>query len=153
MVEAYQNCLPRVQLYGPTNVAPVISKVARVAAAAERSGEASVGAGRRGCGGSWACWVVCAGWGPGQGTVRWEPGGGPEVREAEGTQRWRGGRGSAPKPRWRHRHSSHRAGSCPLELTSPVPSTPPHGQPRLCVVLWCVCGHVAWMWFLILIFF
>ncbi|KAG8508138.1 Copine-7, partial [Galemys pyrenaicus] len=40
MVEAYQNCLPRVQLYGPTNVAPVISKVARMAAAEERTGEA-----------------------------------------------------------------------------------------------------------------
>lgn len=43
MVEAYQNCLPKVQLYGPTNVAPVISKVARMAAAEERTGEASVG--------------------------------------------------------------------------------------------------------------
>lgn len=44
VVAAYQNCLPRVQLYGPTNVAPVISKVARMAAAEERTGEASVGA-------------------------------------------------------------------------------------------------------------
>ncbi|KAM7332315.1 hypothetical protein ACRRTK_009023 [Alexandromys fortis] len=42
VVEAYQNCLPKVQLYGPTNVAPVISKVARMAAAEERTGEASV---------------------------------------------------------------------------------------------------------------
>ncbi|XP_045845456.1 copine-7 isoform X2 [Meles meles] len=41
VVEAYQNCLPRVQLYGPTNVAPIISKVARMAAAEQRSGEAS----------------------------------------------------------------------------------------------------------------
>ncbi|XP_045044377.2 copine-7 isoform X1 [Desmodus rotundus] len=41
VVEAYQRCLPRVQLYGPTNVAPVISKVARVAAAEEHTGEAS----------------------------------------------------------------------------------------------------------------
>lgn len=41
VVEAYQNCLPRVQLYGPTNVAPIISKVARMAAAEERTGEAS----------------------------------------------------------------------------------------------------------------
>ncbi|VCX38256.1 unnamed protein product, partial [Gulo gulo] len=41
VVEAYQNCLPRVQLYGPTNVAPIISKVARMAAAEEHSGEAS----------------------------------------------------------------------------------------------------------------
>uniref|UniRef100_A0A8C9JCY2 Copine 7 n=1 Tax=Panthera tigris altaica TaxID=74533 RepID=A0A8C9JCY2_PANTA len=43
VVEAYRNCLPRVQLYGPTNVAPVISKVARMAAAEESTGEASVG--------------------------------------------------------------------------------------------------------------
>uniref|UniRef100_A0A8C4PFG5 Copine-7 n=1 Tax=Equus asinus asinus TaxID=83772 RepID=A0A8C4PFG5_EQUAS len=41
VVEAYQNCLPRVQLYGPTNVAPVISKVACMAAAEEHTGEAS----------------------------------------------------------------------------------------------------------------
>uniref|UniRef100_A0A8C8Z9G4 Copine 7 n=1 Tax=Prolemur simus TaxID=1328070 RepID=A0A8C8Z9G4_PROSS len=41
VVQAYQNCLPRVQLYGPTNVAPIISKVARMAAAEERTGEAS----------------------------------------------------------------------------------------------------------------
>ncbi|XP_054426244.1 copine-7 [Pteronotus mesoamericanus] len=41
LVEAYQRCLPRLQLYGPTNVAPVISKVAGWAAAEERTGEAS----------------------------------------------------------------------------------------------------------------
>ncbi|XP_021526686.2 copine-7 isoform X1 [Aotus nancymaae] len=41
VVEAYRNCVPRVQLYGPTNVAPIISKVARVAAAEERTAEAS----------------------------------------------------------------------------------------------------------------
>ncbi|XP_021075642.1 copine-7 isoform X2 [Mus pahari] len=41
VVEAYQNCLPKVQLYGPTNVAPIISKVARMAAAEESTGEAS----------------------------------------------------------------------------------------------------------------
>ncbi|XP_044238243.2 copine-7 isoform X3 [Ursus arctos] len=41
VVEAYRNCLPRVQLYGPTNVAPIISKVARMAAAEEHTGEAS----------------------------------------------------------------------------------------------------------------
>lgn len=28
MVEAYQNCLPKIQLYGPTNIAPIIQKVA-----------------------------------------------------------------------------------------------------------------------------
>lgn len=43
VVEAYQNCLPQVQLYGPTNVAPIISKVARMAAAEEHTEEASVG--------------------------------------------------------------------------------------------------------------
>ncbi|NWH28614.1 CPNE7 protein, partial [Grus americana] len=36
-------CLPKIQLYGPTNVAPIISKVARVAADEERTKEASVG--------------------------------------------------------------------------------------------------------------
>ncbi|KAM5295625.1 copine-7 isoform 2-T2 [Glossophaga mutica] len=41
VVQAYQRCLPRVQLYGPTNVAPVISKVARLAEAEERTSEAS----------------------------------------------------------------------------------------------------------------
>ncbi|NWJ07005.1 CPNE4 protein, partial [Crypturellus undulatus] len=29
VVESYQSCLPKIQLYGPTNVAPIISKVAR----------------------------------------------------------------------------------------------------------------------------
>lgn len=43
MVEAYQNCLPMVQLYGPAHVAPITSKVARLAAAEAHSGEASVG--------------------------------------------------------------------------------------------------------------
>lgn len=42
VVESYQNCLPKIQLYGPTNVAPIISKVARVAAEEERTKEASV---------------------------------------------------------------------------------------------------------------
>ncbi|XP_012891110.1 PREDICTED: copine-7 [Dipodomys ordii] len=41
VVEAYQNCLPKVQLYGPTNVAPIITKVARMAATEEHTGEAS----------------------------------------------------------------------------------------------------------------
>lgn len=58
VVEAYQNCLPRVQLYGPTNVAPIISKVARVAAAEERTGEASVGAR-----GAWCMRGACVVWG------------------------------------------------------------------------------------------
>ncbi|KAJ8271411.1 hypothetical protein COCON_G00102700 [Conger conger] len=32
VVEAYQNCLPKIQLYGPTNVAPIISRLAKLAA-------------------------------------------------------------------------------------------------------------------------
>uniref|UniRef100_A0A8C9VA53 Copine 4 n=1 Tax=Scleropages formosus TaxID=113540 RepID=A0A8C9VA53_SCLFO len=28
VVDAYQNCLPKIQLYGPTNIAPIIQKVA-----------------------------------------------------------------------------------------------------------------------------
>ncbi|XP_073515296.1 copine-7 isoform X1 [Phyllobates terribilis] len=41
IVESYQNCLPKIQLYGPTNVAPIISRVARLAAEEERTKEAS----------------------------------------------------------------------------------------------------------------
>lgn len=44
VVEAYQNCLPGVQLYGPANVAPIISKVARRATAEPHTQEGSVGA-------------------------------------------------------------------------------------------------------------
>uniref|UniRef100_A0A8C5S2U2 Copine 7 n=1 Tax=Laticauda laticaudata TaxID=8630 RepID=A0A8C5S2U2_LATLA len=42
VVESYQSCLPKIQLYGPTNVAPIISKVAKVAANEEKTQEASV---------------------------------------------------------------------------------------------------------------
>ncbi|KAB1260585.1 Copine-7, partial [Camelus dromedarius] len=42
VVEAYQNCLPGVQLYGPANVAPIISKVARRATAEPHTQEGSV---------------------------------------------------------------------------------------------------------------
>ncbi|CAM9807249.1 unnamed protein product [Lampetra planeri] len=41
VVEAYQNCLPKLQLYGPTNIAPIIAKVAKVAAEEEITGQAS----------------------------------------------------------------------------------------------------------------
>ncbi|XP_041077232.1 copine-7-like [Polyodon spathula] len=41
VVEAYQSCLPKIQLYGPTNVAPVINKVAKLAAEEEKSKDAS----------------------------------------------------------------------------------------------------------------
>ncbi|XP_053179499.1 copine-7 [Scomber japonicus] len=32
VVEAYQNCLPKIQLYGPTNVSPIINRLAKQAA-------------------------------------------------------------------------------------------------------------------------
>uniref|UniRef100_A0A670YS05 Copine 7 n=1 Tax=Pseudonaja textilis TaxID=8673 RepID=A0A670YS05_PSETE len=41
VVESYQSCLPKIQLYGPTNVAPIITKVAKVAANEEKTQEAS----------------------------------------------------------------------------------------------------------------
>uniref|UniRef100_A0A8D0GR17 Copine 7 n=1 Tax=Sphenodon punctatus TaxID=8508 RepID=A0A8D0GR17_SPHPU len=41
VVECYQNCLPKIQLYGPTNVSPIITKVAKVAAGEEQTKEAS----------------------------------------------------------------------------------------------------------------
>lgn len=41
MVEAYQNCLPKIQLYGPTNVAPIINRIAKLAAG-EETKDASV---------------------------------------------------------------------------------------------------------------
>uniref|UniRef100_A0A8C9SM34 Copine 7 n=1 Tax=Scleropages formosus TaxID=113540 RepID=A0A8C9SM34_SCLFO len=41
VVEAYQNCLPKIQLYGPTNVAPIISRLAKLAAREEITVEAS----------------------------------------------------------------------------------------------------------------
>lgn len=41
IVEAYQNCLPRVKLHGPTNFSPIINHVARFAAAAAQQPTAS----------------------------------------------------------------------------------------------------------------
>uniref|UniRef100_A0AAQ5Y373 C2 domain-containing protein n=1 Tax=Amphiprion ocellaris TaxID=80972 RepID=A0AAQ5Y373_AMPOC len=32
VVEAYQNCLPKIQLYGPTNVSPIINRIAKLSA-------------------------------------------------------------------------------------------------------------------------
>ncbi|KAK5915333.1 hypothetical protein CesoFtcFv8_000931 [Champsocephalus esox] len=32
VVEAYQSCLPKIQLYGPTNVSPIINRIAKLAA-------------------------------------------------------------------------------------------------------------------------
>lgn len=42
VVEAYQNCLPKLQLYGPTNIAPIIQKVAKSASEETNTKEASV---------------------------------------------------------------------------------------------------------------
>ncbi|XP_023695484.1 copine-7-like isoform X1 [Paramormyrops kingsleyae] len=41
IVEAYQNCVPKIQLYGPTNVAPIINKLAKVAAREKATKDAS----------------------------------------------------------------------------------------------------------------
>ena len=36
VLQAYYNCIQRVQLYGPTNASPIINHVANFAAAAQR---------------------------------------------------------------------------------------------------------------------
>lgn len=41
-MEAYQNCLPKIQLYGPTNIAPIIQKVANSASEEMHTKEAMV---------------------------------------------------------------------------------------------------------------
>ncbi|XP_053119904.1 copine-4 isoform X1 [Hemicordylus capensis] len=41
VVEAYQNCLPKLQLYGPTNIAPIIQKVAKSASEETNTKESS----------------------------------------------------------------------------------------------------------------
>jgi len=43
VVEAYQACLPKLQLYGPTNIAPIIQKVANSASQEVHTKEAMVG--------------------------------------------------------------------------------------------------------------
>lgn len=45
VVEAYQSCLPKLQLYGPTNIAPIIQKVAKSASEETNTKEASVRSG------------------------------------------------------------------------------------------------------------
>ena len=52
VVEAYQSCLPKLQLYGPTNIAPIIQKVAKSASEETNTKEASVRSGQLAC--SWA---------------------------------------------------------------------------------------------------
>lgn len=41
MIEAYKRCLPQIQLYGPTNVAPIINRVL-APAAEEGNGQPTV---------------------------------------------------------------------------------------------------------------
>ncbi|XP_030062337.1 copine-4 [Microcaecilia unicolor] len=41
VVEAYQSCLPKIQLYGPTNIAPIIQKVAKSASEETHTKEAT----------------------------------------------------------------------------------------------------------------
>lgn len=47
VLQAYTNCIRHVQLYGPTNVSPIINHVARFAAAAQQE-ESAKGAHVRG---------------------------------------------------------------------------------------------------------
>lgn len=54
VVEAYQNCLPKIQLYGPTNIAPIIQKVASSASEEMHTKEAMVRQRMR----FWTCFVV-----------------------------------------------------------------------------------------------
>lgn len=49
VVEAYQSCLPKLQLYGPTNIAPIIQKVAKSASEETNTKEASVRRGQFTC--------------------------------------------------------------------------------------------------------
>lgn len=42
VVEAYQNCLPKIQLYGPTNISPIINRIAKVSAGDGNIKDASV---------------------------------------------------------------------------------------------------------------
>lgn len=52
MVEAYQNCLPKIQLYGPTNVSPIINRIAKLSAGDGNIKDASV---------SVSCSFLCSG--------------------------------------------------------------------------------------------
>lgn len=48
LVQAYQACLPKLKLYGPTNIAPIIQKVANSASQEVHTKEAMVSGGRSG---------------------------------------------------------------------------------------------------------
>lgn len=45
LVQAYQACLPKLKLYGPTNIAPIIQKVANSASQEVHTKEAMVSGG------------------------------------------------------------------------------------------------------------
>lgn len=59
VVEAYQNCLPKIQLYGPTNIAPIIQKVASSASEEMHTKEAMVRERMRKCGPFCSCCCDC----------------------------------------------------------------------------------------------
>lgn len=63
VVEAYQNCLPKIQLYGPTNIAPIIQKVASSASEEMHTKEAMVSERKRKMEKKtkliWSCYCVC----------------------------------------------------------------------------------------------
>ena len=40
IVQAYQNCVPQIELWGPTNTSPIIYHMARFAAAAQQEEQA-----------------------------------------------------------------------------------------------------------------
>lgn len=42
VIASYRRCLPQIQLYGPTNVAPIINRVAGPAQREQSTGQASV---------------------------------------------------------------------------------------------------------------
>lgn len=42
VITSYRRCLPQIQLYGPTNVAPIINRVAAPAQREQSTGQATV---------------------------------------------------------------------------------------------------------------
>lgn len=42
VIASYRRCLPQIQLYGPTNVAPIINRVAEPAQREQSTGQATV---------------------------------------------------------------------------------------------------------------
>lgn len=60
VIASYRRCLPQIQLYGPTNVAPIINRVAGPAQREQSTGQATVS----GQAGGQALWVCGVGSGP-----------------------------------------------------------------------------------------